>query len=173
MFFSVNEKELCGVLMKTAAINWRRLRYVQKLHRLLYAAGLGPIIGKIILLLTTTGRKTGVKRVTPLQYELIDGKYHLGSARGIHADWYKNIEKDHRVQVRIKRTTFSGTAELVTDPRRIADFLEIRLKRHPRMIGLLMQKAHNLPARPSREQLENLAASEAMVVVTPVEKTCS
>jgi hypothetical protein len=31
-----------------------------------------------------------------------------------------------------------------------------------------MEKAHGLPPRPSREQLEALAASEAMVVITPI-----
>ena len=61
---------------------WARMKNIQRIHRLLYAAGLGPLVGKIILLLTTTGRKSGLKRITPLQYEEIDGKYYLGSARG-------------------------------------------------------------------------------------------
>jgi deazaflavin-dependent oxidoreductase (nitroreductase family) len=145
------------------------MKNIQKIHRLLYAVGLGPLVGKIILLLTTTGRKSGQKRVTPLQYEEIDGKVYLGSARGTKSDWYRNIEADNRVGVRVKNRRFRGMAETVTDPIRIADFLEIRLQRHPRMIGLLMEKAHHLPRRPSREQLEGLAASEAMVVITPVE----
>lgn len=69
----------------------------------------------------------------------------------------------------MKNRRFHGMAETVTDPVRIADFLEVRLQRHPRMIGLLMEKIHKLPRRPSREQLEALAASEAMVVITPTE----
>jgi deazaflavin-dependent oxidoreductase (nitroreductase family) len=148
---------------------WSRMKNIQRIHRLLYAAGLGPVVGKIILLLTTTGRKSGQKRVTPLQYEEIDGKYHLGSARGTKSDWYRNIEADGRVEVRVKNRRFRGFAETVTDPGRIADFLEVRLRRHPRLMGLLMQKAHGLPKHPSREQLESLAASEAMVVITPTE----
>jgi len=32
---------------------------------------------------------------------------------------------------------------------------------------LLMQKTHGLPKRPSREQLLELAASEAMVIIRP------
>jgi deazaflavin-dependent oxidoreductase (nitroreductase family) len=155
--------------MKPTAFDWAKMKNIQKIHRLLYAVGLGPLVGKIILLLTTTGRKSGQKRVTPLQYEEIDGKVYLGSARGTKSDWYRNIEADNRVGVRVKNRRFRGMAETVTDPIRIADFLEIRLQRHPRMIGLLMEKAHHLPRRPSREQLEALAASEAMVVITPVE----
>jgi len=39
-----------------------------KIIRALYALGLGRLIGRLILLLTTTGRKSGLPRVTPLQY---------------------------------------------------------------------------------------------------------
>ena len=49
---------------------WRVLRLPP---RLWYALGLGPIMGRLVLLLTTTGRKTGRQHVTPLQYEEIDG----------------------------------------------------------------------------------------------------
>lgn len=149
---------------------WSRMKNIQGIHRLLYAVGLGPIVGKIILLLTTTGRKSGQKRITPLQYEEIDGNFFLGSARGTKSDWYRNIEADGRVEVRVKNRRFRGVAETVTDPARIADFLETRLQHHPFMIGLLMQKAHGLPKRPSRQQLEELAASEAMVIIQPVEE---
>ena len=149
---------------------WSRMKNIQGIHRLLYAVGLGPIVGKIILLLTTTGRKSGQKRITPLQYEEIDGNFFLGSARGTKSDWYRNIEADGRIEVRVKNRRFRGVAETVTDPARIADFLETRLQHHPFMIGLLMQKAHGLPKRPSRQQLEELAASEAMVIIQPVEE---
>jgi len=35
------------------------------------------------------------------------------------------------------------------------------------MVGLIMEKAHGLPRHPSREQLEELAKREAVVVVHP------
>jgi deazaflavin-dependent oxidoreductase (nitroreductase family) len=149
--------------------NWDRMKNVQKIHRLLYAIGLGPVIGKIILLLTTTGRKTGLKRVTPLQYEEIDGKYYLGAARGIKADWVRNIQTDPQVEIRVKSLSFHGWAEVVTDPARFADFVEVRLQRHPFIIGTIMQKAHGLPKQPSREQMEKLAEAEALVIVEPKE----
>ena len=61
--------------MSPAAFDWSKMKNVQKIHRVLYEIGLGRIIGKIILLLTTTGRKSGMKRVTPLQYEQIGADY--------------------------------------------------------------------------------------------------
>jgi deazaflavin-dependent oxidoreductase (nitroreductase family) len=148
---------------------WSRMKNVQRIHQFRYAVGLGPLVGKIILLLTTTGRKSGLKRVTPLQYEEIDGNYYLGSARGTKSDWFRNIEADCKVELRVKNLNVRGTAETVTDPARIADFLETRLQRHPYMMGLLMRKVHRLPKNPSRQQLIDLAASEAMVIIRPVE----
>jgi len=155
--------------MGVVNFNWARMKYVQKLHRVLYAIGFGPVIGKIILLLTTTGRKTGLKRVTPLQYEEIDGKYYLGSARGLQADWVRNIQANHTVEIRVKSLKFQGQAKVVTDPARFADFVEVRLQRHPLVVGAVLQIAHGLPKKPKREQLEALAENEALVIITPVQ----
>ncbi len=153
--------------MKPTEFDWTKFKNVQKIHRVLYAIGLGPLVGRIILLLTTTGRRSGTRRVTPLQYEEIDGLYYLGAARGLKADWVRNIQACAQVEVQVGAKHFCGTAEVVTDPLKFADFMEVRLERHPRMIGLLMERAHGLPKRPSREQLEGLAVNEAMVIVHP------
>lgn len=153
--------------MTSVRIDWARMRNIQKIHRLLYAIGLGPLVGKIILLLTTTGRKSGLPRVTPLQYEEIKGDYYLGAARGLNADWVRNIQSNPNVELRVGAKRLLGAAEVITDPSKIADFMEVRLERHPRLIGLIMEKAHGLPRRPSREQLEELAKTGALVIVHP------
>ena len=153
--------------MKPAAFDWTKIKNIQKIHRLLYAIGLGPLIGRIILLLTTTGRRSGMKRVTPLQYELIGSDYYVGAARGLKADWVRNIQTDPHVEVRVGARHFSANAEVVNDASRFADFLEVRLERHPRMIGLIMEKAHGLSRHPTREQLEELAKTEAFVILHP------
>ena len=153
--------------MGISAFDWSKIKNVQKLHRFLYAIGLGPVIGRIILLLTTTGRKSGQQRITPLQYEKIDGAYYLGAARGLKADWVQNIQSNPQVELRIGSKRVRGQAEIITDPARMADFIEIRLQRHPLMIGLIMQKAHGLPKHPSREQLEKMAENEALVIIHP------
>ena len=153
--------------MSSVKFDWSKMKNIQKIHRVLYAIGLGPLVGKIILLLTTTGRKSGLKRVTPLQYEKIGEEYYVGAARGVRADWVRNIQALPQVEVRVGAKRFQGTAEVVTDPSRFADFLEVRLQRHPRMIGLIMEKAHGLPRHPSRSQLEELGRTEAFVILHP------
>jgi deazaflavin-dependent oxidoreductase (nitroreductase family) len=153
--------------MKPVAFDWSKMKNIQKIHRVLYAIGLGSLIGGFIVLLTTTGRKSGKKRVTPLQYEKIGEDYYLGAARGLNADWVRNIQSNPQVELRVGAKHVHGTAEIVTDPSRFADFLEVRLERHPRLIGMIMEKAHGLPKHPSREQLEGLAKTEAFVIVYP------
>jgi deazaflavin-dependent oxidoreductase (nitroreductase family) len=153
--------------MSTVKFDWSKMKNVQKIHRLLYAIGLGPAIGRIILLLETTGRRSGEKRVTPLQYEIIGDDYYVGAARGTKADWVRNIQSCPQVKVRVGAKQFHAAAEVVTDPSKFADFLEVRLERHPRMVGLIMEKAHGLPRHPSRAQLEELGRTEAFVILRP------
>jgi deazaflavin-dependent oxidoreductase (nitroreductase family) len=138
-----------------------------RLIKTLYALGLGPLVGRLILLLTTTGRKSGLPRVTALQYEEIDGAIYLGSSRGIHADWFQNLVANPCVTVRVKSRQFSGIAQPVTDPGRIADFLELRLERHPRMVGAML-KSEGLSATSGRTELEAYARKLAMVIIRPV-----
>ncbi len=133
-----------------------------------YALGLGRLQGRLVLLLATTGRVSGKRHVVSLQYEEIDGRYYVAAARGTRADWFRNIQADPRVEVRVKARRFAGLAEPVTDPGRIADFLALRLARHPRMMGAMFSR-QGLPSRPSREQMEGYAAGRALAIIRPVE----
>ncbi len=145
----------------------RRLyKLINKPPRIAYALGLGPLIGRLVLLLTTRGRRTGLLRVTPLQYEQIEGKYYVASVFGARADWYQNILADPGVRVRVGRKEFKALAERSTAPVQIADFLEYRLAHHPRMIGLML-RAEGLPPSPSRQDLESLAEEKALVILHP------
>ena len=98
-----------------------------QVFKTLYALGLGPLVGRLVLLLITIGRKSGLPRVTALQYEETDGVIYLGSSKGIHADWVRNIHANPQVKIRLKIRRFDGLAEVVTDCERIADFMELRL----------------------------------------------
>jgi deazaflavin-dependent oxidoreductase (nitroreductase family) len=142
---------------------WRLMRLPP---RGLYALGLGRLIGRRILLLTTHGRRTGKLRTTPLQYEEVDGAYYVASARGKTADWLRNLAAFPEVDVRVGARCFKARAELITDPLRIADFLQFRLQRHPMMVGLIL-RAGGLSRAPGRADLERYAAQRALVVLTP------
>jgi deazaflavin-dependent oxidoreductase (nitroreductase family) len=143
---------------------WQRIKSVQRVHRVLYDSGLGWLVGWLILLLRHTGRRSGRRYATPMQYERIGSDYYVGSARGCQADWFRNVRANPQVEIAVGRKVFRALAETVTDPGQVADFLALRLKRHPLMIGLMMKLAHGLPMRPGREQLLELGRSTALVI---------
>lgn len=145
---------------------WSKIKNVQRIHQRLYDAGLGWIVGWLILLLRHTGRRSGRQYATPLQYEKIGDTYCIGAGRGTRADWFRNVQACPQVRFSVGRRDFSGTGEAVTDPERVADFLALRLERHPLMLGLMM-KLHHLPMKPSRAQLLGLAGTTALVILHP------
>lgn len=69
-----------------------------------------------LILLTTTGAKTGRSRTVPLAYERFDDRYHvvgavLGAPR--HPGWYHNILTDPRVTVEVGSDRFDITARVL------------------------------------------------------------
>jgi deazaflavin-dependent oxidoreductase (nitroreductase family) len=128
-----------------------------------YRRGIRP--RRIVLLLTTIGRKSGLKRVTPLQYEEIDNVLYVVSARGANADWVRNLQANPRAHVQLQQQEFEASAELISDAGRIVDFFELRLHRHPIMIRLIMHLFDGLPLHFQRADLERLAGQKILVVL--------
>lgn len=77
--------------------------------------------GRRLLLLTTTGAKSGQRRTTPLAY-LPDGERLLifGSKAGAptHPDWYHNLVAHPDVTVEVGAETYKATATVVTGEER-------------------------------------------------------
>ena len=129
MWFSVTVRTVKGDLQDGIAMIrdefWNRMKNVQRIHRFLYAIGLGAIVGKFILLLTTTGGRavrSGSRRCSMSRSK---GNYFLGSAAGRRRTGTATSQADARVEVRVKGTAISWLLQKpVTDPVRIADFLE-------------------------------------------------
>ncbi|MFX1310401.1 MAG: nitroreductase/quinone reductase family protein [Promethearchaeota archaeon] len=75
----------------------KTLKRWQKLNKYLmvplYRIKLLPLLGlgKIFLILTTKGWKTGKKRRTPLEYRKYEGNIIIFAARGENATWVKNL----------------------------------------------------------------------------------
>ena len=134
-----------------------------------YRRGTGPT--RVVLLLTTLGRKSGLPRTTPLQYEEVGGNFYVASARGAEADWYRNILANPDVRIQIRDREFEAMAEPVTDPAGIADFIELRLRRHPVMIRLIMHLFDGMPLKYNRAELEQFCKDKAMVVLHPVKES--
>lgn len=136
--------------------------------RVAYALGLGGLVGRFVLLLTTYGRKSGIPRITPLTYEERGAEIVVASARGSSADWYRNIQANPRVRVRVGRRQIAAIGRPSTNPEEIADFLQRQFDRHPRAFGAIL-KAEGLRTPPGRADLLRFAASRPMVVLRPVD----
>jgi len=117
-----------------------------------------------VLVLTTIGRKSGQPRSTPLQFEQVQGIYYVASARGVKADWYRNLMVCPKVEVQVGAMRFSTLAELMTDPDQIADYLALRLKRHPHFMGVML-RLEGLPRKFTRTDLERFSERLAIVVL--------
>ncbi|WP_455139179.1 nitroreductase family deazaflavin-dependent oxidoreductase [Candidatus Hodarchaeum mangrovi] len=136
---------------------WR----LMKLPRFFFRIGLRP---KFVLLLTTIGRKSGHPRVTPLQYEDLNGIIYVGSARGPKADWYQNLLINPEVTVQLKSQRFVGEATPIQDPNEIMKFLQVRLKNHPRMVGAML-KAEGLSSKPNDVELKQFSETITLVAI--------
>ena len=143
---------------------WRLFRFLPP--RLAYSLGLGSLVGHTVLLLTTIGRKSGLPRVTPLVYDEIDGIIYVGSARGTKADWFQNLRANPNVEVRMGSRRIKASADPITDPLQVADFLEKRLKLHPVLAATVM-RAEGLGPSPSHEQLLAYAKKRTLVAIRP------
>jgi len=135
-----------------------------KLMVRLYRLGLGLLAGRTILLLTTTGRKSGLPRVTPLQYEKVNGEIVVACGFGRQSDWVRNLQNDPHAQVQIRMRQFRVVAELITDAETICDFIVLRLKRHPLMVGAILH-SKGLSFKPARSDLLAYSQGLAMAVV--------
>lgn len=91
-------------------------KWLFKVPILFYKAGL-PYLGIFILLLTTTGRKTGKPRHTPLEYHPEDGSgyFIIMAGWGGKTDWALNIAANPRVHVQAGWKHFDAHAEKLTD----------------------------------------------------------
>ncbi len=132
--------------------------------QVLYGLGLGPLIGELIMLLTTHGCKSGKWRTTPLQYEWLEGKLYMASMRGPGAAWYRNLLADPHVRVRVGRLRSAGLAKPVPETEKMVAFLKERLRRRPRMISAML-KADGVKDIHDSDQLAIYAKQIALVEI--------
>jgi deazaflavin-dependent oxidoreductase (nitroreductase family) len=73
--------------------------------------------GVTVLILTTTGRRTGKQRSTPLIFRQHGDDYLVVASRGGSdqpPDWYLNLQANPDVQVQIKGDKFAARARTAT-----------------------------------------------------------
>ncbi len=91
-----------------------------KFMMLMWRLGLGrycnsPYWG-YIMVLTTTGHKSGLKRYAPVNFDQQNGVVYCLPAWGKKTHWYRNLEADPHCEVWLPDGWWAGVAEPVTDP---------------------------------------------------------
>ena len=75
----------------------------------------GMFAGALILLLTTTGAKSGREHVSPLAYTTDDGKIVVIASKGgapTHPDWFHNLLANPDVTVELGAESFAARASV-------------------------------------------------------------
>jgi deazaflavin-dependent oxidoreductase (nitroreductase family) len=82
----------------------------------------GPFANATIILLHTTGAKTGQERVAPLVAQpLAGGRYAIFASKGgapAHPDWYHNLRANPQVTYEVGTRTVRATARVTTGEER-------------------------------------------------------
>ena len=89
---------------------WRAPIWLYKLH-------LGALLGKRFLLLTHTGRKSGLPRQAVIEiddYDADANTYLVASGFGPKADWYRNILKTPEVTIQVGNKKMAARAEALS-----------------------------------------------------------
>lgn len=85
----------------------------------------GPFAGQPLVLLHTTGARTGIERVTPMVcFEEDSHLYVFASKDGAdsHPDWFHNVRQDSMVYVEVDTRSFGAVARILDEPERAAVF---------------------------------------------------
>jgi deazaflavin-dependent oxidoreductase (nitroreductase family) len=89
-----------------------KFRIAGGIHNSIYRLTGGKIAGRIgkapVLLLTTTGRKSGKRRTNPLLFTRAGDGYAVIASKGgadQHPLWYLNLKANPRAEVRVGRRT--------------------------------------------------------------------
>jgi len=75
----------------------------------------GMFAGAPLLLLTTSGAKSGQPRTAPLVYTIDDGKWVIIASKGgapTHPDWFHNLRAHPDVTIEVGTDTFSVRASI-------------------------------------------------------------
>lgn len=70
--------------------------------------------GGQIMVITHTGRRSGLRRRTPVNYALIDGDVYCTAGFGRISDWYRNLLADPHVELWLPDGWWDGLAEDVS-----------------------------------------------------------
>ena len=117
--------------IKTLRPSWLRAR-LAKWALMPYRLGLGILLGKKVMLLTTTGRVTGRERRTPLWYLRQGDIVYSLSGWGSSSDWFQNLKMDPDARIQIGRKSWETRGMLIQGTLETEKTLKLFLEKYGR-----------------------------------------
>ncbi len=163
-----DEIGVVGALSRASRVAFRYAnRYaVVPFHRAGLAAWLGNPLTGWQLLLTTTGRKSGLRRPTPLGYLVEDGAAWVLAGYGPSTLWYRNLVANPGVEVLLPaRPPFAAHAADILDPAVRARIIPLLV----RSMALPGTAIGDLPWRAPDERILELTAWVPLIRLGPAD----
>lgn len=130
-------------------------------------AGLGPLFSTpltgSLMLLRTTGRRSGLAREAPLGYVIRDGSVYCCAGFGPRTAWYRNLVAEPRVEVILPTVAIAGLAEPVTDR---AEWDRV-FPAYARALGVIARLTLGDVASADAQRLDTLRAQLPLVRIRP------
>jgi deazaflavin-dependent oxidoreductase (nitroreductase family) len=127
----------------------RLLRQGNAAHAFLYRRGLGRKMGRLpLILLTTTGRKTGKPNTVPLgAVREGDGWVVIGSFGGadVHPSWWLNLLANPRATIQVNNQQLDVRMEEITEPDRYQRIWTEVVAHNPGYDGYTKKTARRIP----------------------------
>jgi len=150
--FSYPQGTIMRLLMRSPILAWRM--------------GLGRVLGHVFVLITTTGRKSGLPRRVVTEYFTYRGKLIVPCAYGVRSDWYRNLMVNPLVTVQTWQGAESLRAELVTSAEEFRALYPVAMRRSPVMLRAYLRSLAIDP-----EDIEDVIAKRERITWFRFEQT--
>jgi len=135
----------------------KALRFGLRLPILFYRIKLGWLLGDRFLMLTHTGRKSGLLHQTVVEvvkHDKSTDTYYVASGWGEKSDWYQNIQKTPQVTIHVRGRMFQTKVEFIPVEKAV-DIVNTYAHEHPiafnelsgLFLGERMKKGSDAPER--------------------------
>ncbi len=130
--------------------------------KLLAHSSLHHLVDKNVVLITYTGRKSGLTKTVPVNYLLEEKTIHVISVR--NRNWWRNLKGGATVEVLLKGKMRNAWAVLLEDRKKVAEELHLICKHNPKYAQYLNIKL-NANGIPNPKDLLEAARNRVAVII--------
>jgi deazaflavin-dependent oxidoreductase (nitroreductase family) len=119
------------------------IKWLFKAPILFYRLGLGFIVGRMFMVMTTVGRRSRLPRRTAIEFHEFKGRKYVLSGWGTKTDWYRNIQANPHITIQTWRGAESVLARRITSEIELGEAFKFAMS-NPTMRAVLKSAGFNL-----------------------------